>query len=700
MSIARFATLFLLLVEFAVPSPLRAQDASAPYPQDPPLVHWQRTLADALQLSKKLRAPLLVVANMDGETACEQLVRVHYRKADFAALANRYVAVIGARERHNPRDYDDRGRRIPCPRFGCVTCGEHIAIEPELFAKYFKGRGVAPRHIGISPDGKELFDRFLDRSLDNVYRALRDNAKQDAALRVTSADRSIAGLAKSVAHRDRAELEGKFAEGNAAQRRAILQGVATGGVWQPDVLEQALRVEDHAVREAAVLALDKTVVPDGLPVLLRAAGTATDDGQYRKLLATLERIAGTDKSCRRALVIRRALQAPGKIDPAAWERAYAAASSSGAVATVEVVPDEELPELDQRIESWTKKAKAGDPDGKLSLDIAGANLRYAINRMQHRKDPTFLLQDAVAAAGRAVQNGCSKAAAAPLLARAHWLLNDPSKASEQAALAVESPGLVPAASPTSAAVLDIYARHQADLVRAVGNDLEKEFPAAAASNAHAAYRALAHHPAATEAQLTAHVVMLWNLGAQHEAMVALRAALRRFPAAGSLHTYLRTHVQWRGGDTALATAYDGFDTTPEGKAAIEWFAGYAILKAANAQVSARQYAAARQLYGKAVRAFESSAAANQDYRDSALQYCALAHGGAARAALDSGAFDAALESVAAGLKAHPSGMEAKDELGNSIGRTARRLRRHLEQGGKVELVARLDKLLEEHGKKE
>ena len=38
--------------------------------------------------------------------------------------------------RHNVRDHDDEGRRIPCPRFGCITCGEHMALEPVLFEKY------------------------------------------------------------------------------------------------------------------------------------------------------------------------------------------------------------------------------------------------------------------------------------------------------------------------------------------------------------------------------------------------------------------------------------------------------------------------------------------------------------------------------------------------------------------------------------
>lgn len=46
------------------------------------------------------------------------------------------MCVIASVYRHTPRDHDERGQRIPCPRFGSVTCGEHIAIEPLLFDKF------------------------------------------------------------------------------------------------------------------------------------------------------------------------------------------------------------------------------------------------------------------------------------------------------------------------------------------------------------------------------------------------------------------------------------------------------------------------------------------------------------------------------------------------------------------------------------
>ena len=96
----------------------------------PCLIKWQRTWEDALAVSKETGKPILVCVNMDGEIASEHYAGVRYRQPEIAKLYEPYVCVIASVYRHTPRDYDEQGRRILCPRFGSVTCGEHIAIEP------------------------------------------------------------------------------------------------------------------------------------------------------------------------------------------------------------------------------------------------------------------------------------------------------------------------------------------------------------------------------------------------------------------------------------------------------------------------------------------------------------------------------------------------------------------------------------------
>src|SRR5262249_691438 len=115
----------------------------------PVLIHWQRTWSDAVALSQETKRPILICVNMDGEPASEHYAGVRYAQPDTAKLYEPYVCVVASVYRHNARDYDEHGHRILCPRFGSVTCGEHIAIEPLLFAKYFDGKRVAPRHIMV-----------------------------------------------------------------------------------------------------------------------------------------------------------------------------------------------------------------------------------------------------------------------------------------------------------------------------------------------------------------------------------------------------------------------------------------------------------------------------------------------------------------------------------------------------------------------
>src|SRR5258706_5830130 len=96
---------------------------------DPPnQILWQRSLEDALALCNSTGAPLLVAMNMDGESASERITKENYRDPEFVELTRPFVCVIGSVFRHNLRDYDEQGRRIPSPRLRAVTCVEHIAL--------------------------------------------------------------------------------------------------------------------------------------------------------------------------------------------------------------------------------------------------------------------------------------------------------------------------------------------------------------------------------------------------------------------------------------------------------------------------------------------------------------------------------------------------------------------------------------------
>ena len=146
-----------------VPGTTREQMWSAPTAEDwkkPCLLTFQRTWEDALDVARKTGRPILACVNMDGEIASEHYAGVRYRQPEMAALYEPYVCVIASVYRHTPRDHDPSGARVECPRFGTVSCGEHVQAERELYERYFEGVRVSPRHIVLDLEGKKSQDVY------------------------------------------------------------------------------------------------------------------------------------------------------------------------------------------------------------------------------------------------------------------------------------------------------------------------------------------------------------------------------------------------------------------------------------------------------------------------------------------------------------------------------------------------------------
>ena len=140
--------------------------------QNPVLITFQRTWEDAVTISRETGRPILICVNMDGEPASEHYAGIRYRDPEIAPLYEPYVCVIASVYRHTPRDYDNDGQPIICPRLGSVTCGEHIAIEPFLYERFFDGRRISPRHIMIELDGEEVYDIYFTWDTDSVFDTL------------------------------------------------------------------------------------------------------------------------------------------------------------------------------------------------------------------------------------------------------------------------------------------------------------------------------------------------------------------------------------------------------------------------------------------------------------------------------------------------------------------------------------------------
>jgi hypothetical protein len=155
-----------------------ARAQQAPSDLDPHQIQWQRSLEDALAICVTEHRPLFIAVNVDGESASDRIDAEVYRDPKFVAWTRKFACVVASISRHNPRDYDEHGRRIPCPRLGNVTCGEHMALEPILYDKYLGGDRISPRHAIVLADGKKVFDLTLQWDWSEVESKVEEQAER------------------------------------------------------------------------------------------------------------------------------------------------------------------------------------------------------------------------------------------------------------------------------------------------------------------------------------------------------------------------------------------------------------------------------------------------------------------------------------------------------------------------------------------
>ena len=229
--------------------------------QKPVLVRFERSWEDALAMSKESGKAILICVNMDGEIASEHYAGIRYRQAEKAKLYEPYVCVMASVYRHTPRDHDEKGRRILCPRFGSVTCAEHIRIEPILFKKFFDGQRVAPRHIMVELDGKESYDVYYAFDTDSVFKAIEDGIakRKQKAKAIVRGDRTLVERVASRAAKDRTAVEQAYLKAAKEERRALLEAAKKNIDAAPvDLLRLAIQGFDTEMSKLAREALAKS----------------------------------------------------------------------------------------------------------------------------------------------------------------------------------------------------------------------------------------------------------------------------------------------------------------------------------------------------------------------------------------------------------------------------------------------------------
>jgi hypothetical protein len=673
----------------------RAAMWPAPTAEDwkkPCLIRWQRTLEDATAVSHATGRPILVCVNMDGEIASEHYAGVRYRQPEIAKLYEPYVNVIASVYRHTPRDYDDEGRRIECPRFGTVTCGEHIAIEPLLYGKYFEGQRVAPRHIGIELDGKEMYDVFYAWDTDTIFNAVRTGVEGRKFPDRPSSDRPAAERVASPDSADRDAIEAAYLSGTAEVRRTLLAAIRRNCAnTQPDLLRLALRGLDLELARAARQVLIDCASEPLLDLIAEALRAPMEAGERDALIAALERLGASSPRARSIAHVQKGMSARSeRVDEGRW---------SSALVGGEAPPPPERSQLVDRLTALSEYA-AKSPDAAAKLEMAEASLAlfhevqgsFAVPKGvdAEREIAPLMLEDALQAALKAEELGATGWRVHAAVAIASYRLGDAEQAHRRAEAAMaEMPS--DAEGWNAMAVLAIFAQaRQMAIEKAVRE--QREWPAQWLADATAAYSVLARHPYGTEDQVAAHYDLLARLGAGQAPRV-LEEGLARFPEAWKLHDRLRGRILQDKGLDGLETEYEKRLREPNAHASLEWYAGFASLWTAEFRKREGRDEEAFGAYSRAIAHYTASIASYPASVDSSQRFIARCLAGRAWIESERGQLGAAVDDLVTALELEPDAAATLDGLNRSPVTIARLVLARLGAPEQRELAQRLEAAL-------
>lgn len=655
----------------------------APTVPDDRQILWQRSLEDAVAIAKAEHRPILVAVNMDGESASERIVKEAYRDPKFVAMSRRFVCVVASAFRHAPRDHDERGRRIACPRLGEITCGEHIALEPILFEKYLGGERIAPRHALILPDGTKSFDLFLLFDLGDLDRKIAESLGLAPAAK--EAPTSSADLAGARDHRGRLAFETSLIDLTAAgERETALSAIAKSGdagsvealrillaTRPPPAKKLHLRIGDVAQAmkiEAAVAGM----VRERLSGLGRCPG-APALGEDEDQLLLLGRVDAGSAATRSLLVAYGVLgtKSERSLSAEALGQGVSSASepveswlskvretASAAQGTPEPVDD--LPEseaLETELARLDDALGRSPDDPDLLAEYGKTTLALARRRMESGgSGAQLLLQDADQFLERAARAKPQDASLLLARARANHLLGrfeDQEKIAQAAAAVAHDDDRFEALRWIGDASARLLAARS-------GGNLAVE-----AEGIRRGARALEEVAAGPEADETDWISLgsfLGALGLRREELAVYQAGSEKLPSSAALRSSMNAAL-WAGGRIDLAAPKAEWIAARHGDSAdCAWHAGYARMLEAEERRRGEQPDLALESYERADRWFQASAALKAEFKDSTDHYRALCAFGRGFAQLLADRRDDAARCLVEGLATRPASATARDGL--------------------------------------
>jgi hypothetical protein len=589
-----------------------------------------------------------------------------------------------------------------------VTNGEHMSIEPELFQRYFGGRRVAPRHMGIAPDGSILFDIFLVNDFTVLYDALQKHGKPDAA--VPPADKlSLRQLLRSPDAGHRAELERRALDGRLEEQIELARSAISNvrRVQHPDLLRISLRSTDYEVREAAVISATKAVdrvPPEQLPQLYFVASEFPGRARVlRDALLDAYGRAGAGKLSEQLAKVAPAAEALALRSAAIQADRWRAGLAVLPVQQERDLQSESLEALQVRTEELRRELESKPRDRSLALLTMRAALRYARALLANNQRANAAL-DLVLQVGEGLQRpGEEDHEALALRAWALDLFGDSDAALHEALRALPF-GVAAPTAPESAHLLAIVLRErstriaEAMTLAASMQDSQPQpsratWPSSWLSQAHDAAEILRWHGSGTPAQVLQHLQLLERLGMNRAQHQALREALRRWPNTGELHNWYRALVLRNRGARAMDGAYADIEVDASARAAFTWYHGYAVYVAAEHQVKTQRYQAAETSYERSAALFASAMEQNPGFANSSKHYLSLVLSGQAALLQRGQQWAVAHELMMRALREAPTSVDTQSGLAKTPRQLARELQQALRAARRFELAESLNEAL-------
>lgn len=230
-------------------------------------IDWVGDWDKAFELAKESKRPVMVCFNSkDGEKASEATAKDIYRDPEFVELSKSFVMVVVSTLNHRPTGV--------CPRFGKVTCAEHLqcwrslaAAHGDRFVSAFaQGEMISPQHAWFGTDGTLLRRKEYWMEKGELLRRMKSVLEEPAA-----------GEEKGPGEGEGTPPEGSPPAGpplSESERADLAKAEGKDGEARGAALGNLLSTEKPAVRTAVIELLQRTGSTDVKCDVIRALGRA------------------------------------------------------------------------------------------------------------------------------------------------------------------------------------------------------------------------------------------------------------------------------------------------------------------------------------------------------------------------------------------------------------------------------------------